>query len=185
MKELLLIILAYLIGSIPTALIVSKRFFGVDIRDYGSGNMGATNTFRVLGSRYGTLVMAVDILKGMVAVGLYTFIPFYMQNELERTNFMIGLGLAALKGSPIERLVLNDVGPAIEYAALERIGQYLGAPLRWPDEQAAADYLWGISQSFGPHTREQWLALTRPQLRPAPEGGFMSHYDPEIGRAHV
>ncbi|HQY11311.1 MAG TPA: glycerol-3-phosphate 1-O-acyltransferase PlsY [Ferruginibacter sp.] len=98
MKELLLIILAYLIGSIPTALIVSKRFFGVDIRDYGSGNMGATNTFRVLGSRYGTLVMAVDILKGMVAVGLYTFIPFYMQNELERTNFMIGLGLAAVAG---------------------------------------------------------------------------------------
>lgn len=98
MKELLLIILAYLIGSIPTALIVSKRFFGVDIRDYGSGNMGATNTFRVLGSRYGTLVMAVDILKGMVAVGLYTFIPFYLQNELERTNFMIGLGLAAVAG---------------------------------------------------------------------------------------
>ncbi|MBK7374397.1 MAG: glycerol-3-phosphate 1-O-acyltransferase PlsY [Ferruginibacter sp.] len=98
MKELLLIILAYLIGSIPTALIVSKRFFGVDIRDYGSGNMGATNTFRVLGSRYGTLVMAIDILKGMVAVGLYTFIPFYMQNELERTNFMIGLGLAAVAG---------------------------------------------------------------------------------------
>ncbi|BDI05702.1 alpha/beta fold hydrolase [Sphaerotilus microaerophilus] len=93
---------------------------------------------------------------------------------------LIGLGLAALKGSPIERLVLNDVGPAIEYAALERIGQYLGAPLRWPDEQAAADYLWSISQSFGPHTREQWLALTRPQLRPAPEGGFMSHYDPAI-----
>lgn len=98
MKELLLIILAYLIGSIPTALIVSKRFFGVDIRDYGSGNMGATNTFRVLGSRYGTLVMAIDILKGMVAVGLYTLIPFYMQNELERTNFMIGLGLAAVAG---------------------------------------------------------------------------------------
>ena len=98
MKELLLIILAYLIGSIPTALIVSKRFFGVDIRDYCSVNKAATNTFRVLGSRYGTLVMAIDILKGMVAVGLYTFIPFYMQNELERTNFMIGLGLAAVAG---------------------------------------------------------------------------------------
>ncbi|HNU89617.1 MAG TPA: glycerol-3-phosphate 1-O-acyltransferase PlsY, partial [Ferruginibacter sp.] len=98
MKELLLIVLAYLIGSIPTALIVSKRFFGIDIRDYGSGNMGATNTFRVLGSKYGTMVMAIDILKGLVAAGLYSFIPYYMHNELERTNFMIGLGLAAVAG---------------------------------------------------------------------------------------
>jgi glycerol-3-phosphate acyltransferase PlsY len=50
MKEILLIIVAYLIGSIPTALIISKKFFDIDIRDYGSGNMGATNTFRVLGA---------------------------------------------------------------------------------------------------------------------------------------
>lgn len=98
MKELLLIVLAYLIGSVPTALIVSKRFFGIDIRDYGSGNMGATNTFRVLGSKYGTMVMAIDILKGLVAAGLYSLIPYYMHNELERTNFMIGLGLAAVVG---------------------------------------------------------------------------------------
>jgi acyl phosphate:glycerol-3-phosphate acyltransferase len=98
MKEALLIILAYLIGSIPTALIISKRFFGIDIRDYGSGNMGATNTFRVLGSKYGTIVMAMDILKGMFAVALYNFLPFYLHNELERTNFMMGLGLAAVLG---------------------------------------------------------------------------------------
>ena len=98
MKELLLIILAYLIGSIPTALIISKKYFGIDIRDYGSGNMGATNTFRVLGSKYGTIVMAVDILKGMAAVSLYTFLPHYLSNELDRTNFMIGLGLASVIG---------------------------------------------------------------------------------------
>lgn len=100
MKELLLIIVAYLIGSIPTALIISKKFFGVDIRDYGSGNMGATNTFRVLGTRYGTVVMILDILKGAVAVGLYNFLPYYFgsENELQRTNFMIGLGLSAVVG---------------------------------------------------------------------------------------
>lgn len=98
MKELLLIVFAYLIGSVPTALIVSRRFFGIDIRDYGSGNMGATNTFRVLGSRYGTMVMVFDILKGIAAVALYNFIPYYLHNELERTNFMIGLGLAAVTG---------------------------------------------------------------------------------------
>ena len=98
MKELLLIILAYLIGSIPTALIISKKYFGIYIRDYGSGNMGATNTFRVLGSKYGTIVMALDILKGMAAVSLYTFLPHYLDNELDRTNFMIGLGLASVIG---------------------------------------------------------------------------------------
>ncbi|HML58078.1 MAG TPA: glycerol-3-phosphate acyltransferase [Ferruginibacter sp.] len=57
MKEFGLIVLAYLLGSIPTALLISKSFFGIDIREYGSGNMGATNTFRVLGPRYGTIVM--------------------------------------------------------------------------------------------------------------------------------
>ena len=100
MKELLLIILAYLIGSIPTALLISRNFFGVDIRDYGSGNMGATNTYRTLGSRYGTMVMFFDILKGMLAVSLYNFLPYYLHNSnmWDRTNFMIGLGLAAVVG---------------------------------------------------------------------------------------
>jgi len=100
MKELLFIFLAYLIGSIPTALIISKRFFGVDIRDYGSGNMGATNTFRVLGSNYGTVVMLFDILKGMLAVSLYNFLPYYLRNNTlyDRTNLMVGLGMAAVVG---------------------------------------------------------------------------------------
>lgn len=98
MKELLLIITAYLIGSIPTALLISKHFFGVDIREYGSGNMGATNTFRVLGSKFGTIVMIGDMLKGILAVALYNLLPYYLTNELDRTNLMIGLGLAAVAG---------------------------------------------------------------------------------------
>ncbi len=98
MKEALLIMLAYLIGSIPTALIISKHFFGIDIRDYGSGNMGATNAFRVLGPKFGTIVMVMDILKGMLAVGLFYLLPFYLHDELQRTNFMMGLGLAAVMG---------------------------------------------------------------------------------------
>ncbi|MDE3236327.1 MAG: glycerol-3-phosphate 1-O-acyltransferase PlsY [Bacteroidota bacterium] len=98
MKELLLIITAYLIGSIPTSVWVSKRFFGIDIRDYGSGNAGATNTYRVLGSKWGTFVMVVDMLKGVIATSLYIFIPDYLVNELHRTNFMIGLGLASVIG---------------------------------------------------------------------------------------
>jgi glycerol-3-phosphate acyltransferase PlsY len=100
MKEALLIVIAYLIGSIPTAVWVSKAFFGIDIRDYGSGNAGATNTFRVLGSRWGTFVMIIDMLKGVAATSLYILLPHYMgaASELERTNFMVGLGLAAVLG---------------------------------------------------------------------------------------
>jgi acyl phosphate:glycerol-3-phosphate acyltransferase len=98
MKELLLIFIAYLIGSIPTALLISRHFFGIDIRDYGSGNMGATNTFRVLGSKYGTIVMIFDILKGMLAVALFNFLPHYLHNEWDRTNLMVGLGLGAVLG---------------------------------------------------------------------------------------
>ena len=71
MKEFLLIVLAFLIGSIPTALLISRKYFDLDIRDYGSGNMGATNTFRVLGKKYGTIVMLCDIAKGSLAVGLF------------------------------------------------------------------------------------------------------------------
>ncbi|HZG26315.1 MAG TPA: glycerol-3-phosphate 1-O-acyltransferase PlsY, partial [Chitinophagaceae bacterium] len=73
-------------------------FFGIDIREYGSGNAGATNTYRVLGARIGTFVMVVDILKGVVATSLYLLIPYYMQDEWDRTNFMVGLGLAAVLG---------------------------------------------------------------------------------------
>src|SRR5690606_6286152 len=98
MKEFILIILAYFIGSIPTALIISKAFFQIDIREYGSGNMGATNTFRVLGPKFGTIVMVGDMLKGIFAVALYHFLPYYLTNELDRSNLMIGLGLAAVIG---------------------------------------------------------------------------------------
>ncbi|MBO9635083.1 MAG: glycerol-3-phosphate 1-O-acyltransferase PlsY [Chitinophagaceae bacterium] len=98
MKEVLLIVIAYLIGSVPTAVWVSKAFFGIDIREYGSGNAGATNTFRVLGPRWGTFVMAMDVIKGVIATSLYLLLPYYLTNEWDRTNLMIGLGLAAVLG---------------------------------------------------------------------------------------
>ena len=91
-------IFAYLLGSIPTSVWVSKYFFGVDIRDYGSGNAGATNTYRVLGIKFGTSVMIVDIFKGIAATSLYILMPYYMQDEWQRTNFMVGLGLASVVG---------------------------------------------------------------------------------------
>ncbi|HMF70383.1 MAG TPA: glycerol-3-phosphate acyltransferase, partial [Flavitalea sp.] len=98
MKEILLIVIAYLIGSVPTAVWISKLFFGIDIRDYGSGNSGATNTFRVLGSRWGIFVMITDVLKGVAATSLYILLPYYLTSEWDRTNLMVGLGLAAVLG---------------------------------------------------------------------------------------
>src|ERR1700760_2572818 len=100
MKEILLIVAAYLIGSIPTAVWISRWFFDIDIREYGSGNAGATNTYRVLGSKWGTLVMIIDMLKGLIATSLYLLIPYYLTHEsdYDRTNLMVGLGLAAVLG---------------------------------------------------------------------------------------
>ena len=92
---------------------------------------------------------------------------------------LIGLGLASLPKTPISRLVLNDVGPTIQFEAITRIGTYLGKPMRWRSVDEAADYFLSISTSFGPHTREQWLALTRPMLK-ADGDGFIPHYDPNI-----
>jgi len=98
MNEALLIVLAYLIGSIPTAVWVSKFFFDIDIRDYGSGNSGATNTYRVLGSKWGTFVMIVDMIKAIVAVKLAFFLPYSFESELYLVNMQLGLGLAAVLG---------------------------------------------------------------------------------------
>jgi glycerol-3-phosphate acyltransferase PlsY len=98
MNELLLVALAYMIGSVPTAVWISRSQFNIDIRDYGSGNAGATNTFRVLGAKWGTTVMLIDMLKGLLAVKLALLLPYYVQNDFARTNFQIGLGLAAVLG---------------------------------------------------------------------------------------
>ncbi|MCB1978386.1 MAG: alpha/beta hydrolase [Burkholderiaceae bacterium] len=99
---------------------------------------------------------------------------------------LIGMAVASLPAGmlpvPVRRLILNDVGPAIEWSALERIGQYLGAPLRFETPEQAAAQLWALSTSFGPHTPEQWMALTRPMLRKTPEGLYRLHYDPAIAQ---
>ena len=100
MLELLLLFCAYLIGSTPTAVWVSKGVFGMDIREYGSGNAGATNTFRVLGSKAGTFVMLVDMIKGVLAVRLSYLLGYYNNPDhlTQLVNFQIGLGLAAVVG---------------------------------------------------------------------------------------
>lgn len=98
MYEFILVLLAYLLGSIPTAVWVSKYFFGIDIRDFGSGNAGATNTFRVLGKKAGSFVFAIDMLKGFLAVDLAYFISKYQMDSGALTNFQIVLGIVAVIG---------------------------------------------------------------------------------------
>jgi pimeloyl-ACP methyl ester carboxylesterase len=96
---------------------------------------------------------------------------------------LIGMGLASLDGAPVRKLVLNDVGPVIEFAALQRIGSYVGQSGFWRTLDEAADALWALSQGFGPHSRDQWLALTVPQLKPATRDGvegFTTRVDPGI-----
>lgn len=95
--NLLLIICAYLLGSIPTAVWIGKYFYNIDVREHGSGNAGATNVFRVLGKRAGIPVLLLDILKGLVAVKLA-----YLNSDLEGSyrfvNLQLVLGLASLAG---------------------------------------------------------------------------------------
>lgn len=77
-------IIAYLLGSIPTAVWVGRAYYGIDVREHGSKNAGATNTFRVLGKRPGTIVLLIDVLKGALAVLLPVF--FIRQPGLEGLN---------------------------------------------------------------------------------------------------
>lgn len=95
---------------------------------------------------------------------------------------LIGMGLSSLPNTPVRKLVLNDIGPALDFEGLARIGTYVGKPAHWATEEEAAAALWAISQGFGPHSDDQWLALTRPQLKPDGDG-FKPHYDPAIGQA--
>jgi pimeloyl-ACP methyl ester carboxylesterase len=90
---------------------------------------------------------------------------------------------ALAQDSPIRRLVLNDVGPALQWAAIERIGSYVGKHMQFADLNAAAAAMRVLSASFGPHSDEAWLALSAPMVKPHPDGGVVLHYDPALASA--
>jgi glycerol-3-phosphate acyltransferase PlsY len=98
LQTILAIVLAYLAGSIPTSVWVGKLFYGVDVRQKGSGNAGATNTMRVLGLKAGIPVIIVDILKGWFAVYLAHFFHRGLVTPDQLTVFRIILGSAAVIG---------------------------------------------------------------------------------------
>ncbi len=99
---------------------------------------------------------------------------------------LIGIAVAAqtvltpqLKMLAPRKLILNDIGPVVQWAALQRIKDFLGADQRYASEQEAIDAMWKVSTGFGPHTPEQWRALSLPLIR-ADGNQFKLHYDPAI-----
>jgi glycerol-3-phosphate acyltransferase PlsY len=95
------LLFAYLFGSIPTAVWLGQAFYGVDVREYGSGNAGATNTFRVLGKKAGLAVMIIDIAKGYTATNLAYFIGLSVtgpHNTSQFVNYQLALGVTAVMG---------------------------------------------------------------------------------------
>lgn len=95
--HIFLLLGAYLLGSVPTAVWIGKFFYKIDVREYGSGNAGATNTFRVLGKKAGIPVLFIDVLKGFAAVNL-AYISDYIPNSNQFINLQLVLGIASLIG---------------------------------------------------------------------------------------
>ena len=99
-----IILLSYLVGSIPTSIIISKLVMGIDIRDHGSGNAGGTNVYRIMGWKYGILVVLLDALKGVLAVLIvarlhYGNVPFQNATPFDDSTLVqIIAGIAAVIG---------------------------------------------------------------------------------------
>ena len=93
---------------------------------------------------------------------------------------LIGMTLAAMPGSPVTKLVLNDVGPVLTAVSLDRIGSYIGKWPPLPNLDAADQYVRSISTTFGPHTDAEWRFLTEHVVRRNPDGSLRMHYDPAI-----
>jgi pimeloyl-ACP methyl ester carboxylesterase len=90
---------------------------------------------------------------------------------------LIGMVLASLPGTPIGKLLLNDIGPTLDPVALQRIGDYIGQELRFPSFETASAFVRAVSLSFGPHTEAQWHKIAADVLREQADGQWVRHYD--------
>ena len=90
---------------------------------------------------------------------------------------LIGMGLAAMPKNPIRKLILNDVGPALNFDAIVRIGEFIGQDVRFDTFDEAAAYIRAVSLSFGPHSEAQWHKLASDVLKQNKEGKWIRHYD--------
>lgn len=134
--NILLLVIGYLLGSIPSAVWVGQIFYGIDVREYGSGNAGATNTFRVLGKKAGIPVLLLDILKGWAAVNLAVWFTDHSAGSEEVINLQLALAISALLGHVFPVFVgfrggkgvatlLGVVIAVHPYAALIAIGVFI------------------------------------------------------------
>jgi pimeloyl-ACP methyl ester carboxylesterase len=96
----------------------------------------------------------------------------------------VGMALAAQAGSPVKKLVLNDAGPVIAKAALERIAAYVGQTPSFASLEDAEEYVRAISAPFGPHSDAQWRFLTETWVRRNEDGRWHPHYDTRIAEAY-
>jgi len=96
--SLLGLVSAYLIGSIPTAYIFGRLLKGIDIRQFGSGNIGATNTFRIIGRVPGLIVLAIDILKGFICVSYIADLFLYISPAARPELYKVVVGMAVIAG---------------------------------------------------------------------------------------
>lgn len=97
---------------------------------------------------------------------------------------LVGMALAAQTGTPVKKLILNDVGPVIAKVAIERIAMYLGKPAVFSSIEEAEKYMRAISAPFGPHTEAQWRLLTQNWVRKDSDGKWRPHYDPRIAEEY-
>jgi pimeloyl-ACP methyl ester carboxylesterase len=98
---------------------------------------------------------------------------------------LIGMALGAQTGSPLKRLVLNDSGPLITHASLERIASYVGKAPAFASVEQAEKYIRSVAAPFGPHSDAQWRLLTETWLRKNPDGSWRAHYDPRIAEPRL
>ena len=157
---------------LATALSVHSRVIAVDVAGRGNSGWLADPMAYQVGTYAADMAQLVTSLRAADAELRVDWVGTSMGG-------LIGLVLAAQPQIGIRRLVLNDVGPVIQWEALCRIGSYLGRNPSFASEQEAADYLRSISTGFGPHSDAQWMALTRPMLRQK-DGRWWLHYDPFI-----
>lgn len=113
-------VLSYLCGSIPTSVWWGKAFYGVDVRQHGSHNAGATNTFRVLGPRAGIPVLLIDMLKGFAPVRVLAWWSDLQNGSADFTWLRVGMALAAVIGHlyPVFARFRGGKGVATSYGAI-------------------------------------------------------------------
>jgi glycerol-3-phosphate acyltransferase PlsY len=97
-ENILYLLIAYLMGSIPTSVWIGQYFYNIDVREFGSGNSGATNTFRVLGYKAGIPVLIIDVLKGWTSVKLADIISGFPAGSEQLVNLELVFAVAALMG---------------------------------------------------------------------------------------